>query len=142
MKLLKVCAYLLVALLALDACKKKDDGSSNPMSRKDILRSHPWVATDVLLNGTSIWNTSVQDCGKDDIYIFKGNDSMLTDQGDSMCSPGNPKVSYQTWKLLGNDSKMIFYADTVDILEVSSNKVRILRTDVTDKYEVRFAAKP
>lgn len=142
MKFVKFSICILASVLVLNACKKKDDNSPGSMSRKDMLKSHPWIATDVLLNGSSIWNSIVQDCGKDDIYTFKDNDSMYADQGDTMCSPGNPQVSVQMWKLLDNDTKMIFYVDTVDVLEISPNKLRILRTDVTDKYEVRFASKP
>lgn len=144
MKLLKKSTCMLTVVLALNACKKKDPspglGSNYIPPVRTTIMSHSWVVSDVLLNDTSIF-AMVQDCEKDNIYTFKDNNVVNVDEGPSRCNPSDPQNSDEVWKLVDDDHKMIFYNDTVEILEVDS-KFRFARTDGTDKYEIRMAAKP
>lgn len=143
MKLLKISAFVLTAALVLNACKKKDDNSNTggSGSKKDILKSHSWVASDILVNDTSLW-IIVQDCERDNVFTFKDNDVVTTDEGATKCDPADPQSTDDVWKLLNNDTKIIWMEDTVDILEISSGKLRFGMTDGGDKYEMRLVPKP
>jgi len=145
MNLLNKTAFVLTIALALGACKKKDQspglGNNYSPPVKDLIMAHSWIASDVLLNDTSIWSM-MQDCKKDDIYTFKNNSIVTVDEGSTKCNVSDSQSTDQFWKSLGDYSnKMIFYSDTVEILQATPN-LRFRRTDGADKYEIRMVAKP
>lgn len=144
MRLLKISAFVLTAALVLNACKKKkDDSPTGGTSKKDILMSHSWVGTDILINDTSVWTLGIiPACSKDDIYTFKANNVVTTDEGATKCNSSDPQSSDDVWMLIENDTKIVNGGDTMVIAELSSGKARFTMMDGSDKFEIRMGPKP
>jgi len=143
MKLLKISALVLTAVLVLNACKKKKDDNTGggATSKKDILMSHSWVATDILVNDTSWW-AIFPDCDKDNVFTFKANNVVTTDEGASKCNSSDPQTSDDVWMLIDNDTKIVNAGDTMTIAELGSGKARFTMMDGSGKFEIRMGPKP
>lgn len=120
MKTNKIVMIVAVAAIAFSACKKDDDDSS---TKSEMILGN-WSPTDILLNGTSLWEL-MDDCDKDDTYTFKADGSTLYDQGAQKCDPDDDQTEIDVYKLLENDTKILFEGDTLDILTLTNSVLKV-----------------
>ncbi len=97
-----VLVLLIVSTLAW-SCKKDD----NKPDRLDLLVEKNWRLTALTIdpsidwfgNGTLVTNIYAQlnNCDRDDLYIFERNGVYKLDEGPTKCSPNDPQTITGTW---------------------------------------------
>ena len=130
---------MLIALVAIGclftACKKSDSGSGGN-GGSAVLTSGKWkiVSSSSVIDYPVIGKQTVdafatiQDCQKDNLYIFNADNTSTTDEGATKCNSGDPQ-SYVTgtWSLSSDSKTLVITASgrtvTSDVLTLSSSSM-------------------
>lgn len=124
--LLLSCLFI---LLTLAGCKKDNENKS----KTELLTQSPWIISSTEeKNATGSWIvnsswTSAPACEKDDITIFRTDNTYETNEGATKCSPSDPQV-YETgkWSFEENETKLKVDTDVVSIEELDENTLKII----------------
>ncbi|HMO40899.1 MAG TPA: lipocalin family protein [Saprospiraceae bacterium] len=132
---------LLVLTVALASCKK----DKNDPDRVDLLVEKQWRTTALTIdpaidwfgNGTLVTNIYAQldQCDRDDITIFRKNNTVEFDEGPTKCNPNDPQTVTGTWAF--NPDK------TILSVTLGGSTTSYIIKEMTDKriladYEERF----
>jgi hypothetical protein len=132
---------LALTLLVLGmACSKDDKNVPLPVTRAQLL-ARSWKQTDLLaaLPGgtpTSVFNTVLTACQRDNIWTFKSDGTYIVSEGASKCNAGDPDTATSgTWQLIENDTKIIIddikeVPQTLTISELTSSSMKITGTQI------------
>jgi hypothetical protein len=132
---------LALTLLVLGmACSKDDKNVPLPVTRAQLL-ARSWKQTDLLaaLPGgtpTSVFNTVLTACQRDNIWTFKSDGTYIVSEGASKCNAGDPDTATSgTWQLIENDTKIIIddikeLPQTLTISELTSSSLKITGTQI------------
>lgn len=134
---MKKLATLLLASLALGACKKNNGDSPAP-SRTDLLTSHNWKPSSGTITisggGISLSQPVFQSCNMDDAYKFNTDKSVVVDAGTTKCATSDPQKQTGTWALSSDEQKLTINVPNsiingdADIKELSASTLHIAGT--------------
>jgi hypothetical protein len=114
--------------MAFVSCKKDDDNNSNngnpspTQTKTQLISAKSWKGVSLTVGGADFWS-QLDDCDKDDIYIFKADGVYVADAGATKCDPGDPQQYTDTWKFIENETKLVYDGDTTIIKELTSSKM-------------------
>ncbi len=123
------------------SCKKDDDSPQSKMgliTGKNFVISAKTISPPIEYNGietTDLFST-MDDCDKDDITIFKTDSTATFDEGATKCDAGDLQQSYGTWQFLDNETKLSVTSDGVtesyDLIELSDTKLKVSSQIIDD----------
>jgi Lipocalin-like domain len=98
----KVLLFAAVAALAFSACKKSGGSDAKAVTKENIIGNYKLTSMTVSLNGGAETDAkaSMDDCQKDDIYLFKAADVYELSDAGLQCDPNSGYIS--TWTLSGD----------------------------------------
>lgn len=130
----KITLQMFVAVIFAAAftvsCKKED----NNEDKLSLLTKASWKPVSITDNGEEdIW-----DCEKDDTYTF--TKSTIADlfagaynPGANICDEEDPETAESfTWKLIENDTKLVWFGDTATINKLDANTLKLTYTEDGD----------
>lgn len=136
-QILVICFF---AILISGSCKK-DDKKETPEPTKKELLSNKWNVTDLLLNGTSVYNLNIPQvkCAKDNVYTLAADNTYTIEEGAIVCDPST--AGSGTWALSENDTKLQFTPQTGDPLiftinELTTTTLKFSYTEDSDTYTI------
>jgi hypothetical protein len=99
--MIKLIMVLLVAVLCT-SCIKNQTPQDLTAEKTNILTAGNWRLTDYRYQDAfqSGGYSSLPDCRKDDLRIFKNDGSYEINEGTSKCNAGDPQSSFKQWKFL------------------------------------------
>jgi hypothetical protein len=130
-----IAGILCSAVIFFSCSKEKDDNTNDQKKDKkqehlELITSNIWEITNLKTSDFSIWNTPfVEACVKDNIYTFKTNGTLTTDEGEVKCSETDPQTFDSQWELISEDKMYIEInvflpiSDTTTIKSISSNQL-------------------
>lgn len=135
-------AFLVVAgtLLAVAACKKAES-IVTVKTKKDLLVAAPWkiasLSIDTSGDGKPDVNYPVQNCNKDDRYIFKADSTLSYDPGPVVCDTAD-KPYIATWVFRNNETQLVFDGQVFGIskLDAVTLELFIDQTYLNKKYRL------
>jgi len=132
-----------LAVASLSACKKD---SENTPSKTELLTSRKWqitgtatiTTTAITGNNPSTTSTKVdyfpqrRACEKDDVFKFNTDNTMVSDEGPTKCSPSAAQLYTSNWRFNSNQTKLTLLVspnglggDAQDIAELSTSTLRL-----------------
>lgn len=145
-----------IVILLFSACKKNNDEPENDggSARYNILTSGSWRVTayymDIYYGGVQIVDDlmeSMQDCEKDNLYIFNKNGTLTLDEGPTKCNSAAPQQKQEgTWQLANNDTQLKESHqadDAITIVELTDATMRLSfqytpEGEPTRKYSITY----
>jgi len=124
----KILLFIAVSAFCFTACKKNDT-SSPPTTKKDILTSGSWKLTAVVSDEDGDGTYEFDDykefeaCFIDNSYTFKSDYTLIFDEGASKCEDTDPQSFTSSWSLTNNDTNLVIESDTYVIQELTSTKL-------------------
>ncbi len=90
---------LITACIFTVSCKKEDKpAADNTIS---LLQNKNWkltAASEKSVYGTvNVYNDYLEDCNRDDLYMFKTGNVFMLDEGPSKCNPADDQTQSGTW---------------------------------------------
>lgn len=144
---------MLVALLATSlvlSCSKKDDPKPTPSPSTDLIVGKWLTIATVADRPVYHWNTTElvtnlrdreKDCNKDDLFVFKSDNTFYSDEGVSKCDASAPQIQEGgTWVKSGANLTFsedgVEYTCTIDHLDdtslvVTERRFYIINNDTT-----------
>jgi hypothetical protein len=131
----KINFLLIVSLfLASLSCKKDDEPT-----KKDLLCGKSWilisetVSPAINFNGTLITDlfSQLEECTKDDIFIFNTNGTYTFEEGPTKCDVNDPQVwDSGTWVFNSDETILVLSSPTMgtmnsEIIELTSSKLTV-----------------
>jgi hypothetical protein len=125
-------AALVILTVAVIAACKKDPASD----RTPLLTSSGWTLTSDFINpGIDIdadghteneLTNVLLPCEKDNLMIFRTNNTIDEDEGSTKCDPSDPQlVTTGTWRFYDNESKIIMgdtgHEDTAQLVQLTKS---------------------
>jgi len=125
----------LLAFLAFEACKKKDDPVVEPpKSTADVemnrITKHQWTIYQLTVGGTDLWNFpgAFPSCQKDDSYRFYRDSTLMQYENSNVCS-GNPDSTATSWRFYEGRKKIIGtilgLTDTVGVVSLEDSLMQL-----------------
>jgi len=122
------------------SCSKNDKNTPLPVTRAQLL-ARSWKQTDLLAaipggTPTSVFNSVLAACQRDNIWTFKSDGTYVVTEGASKCNAGDPDTATSgTWQLIENDTKIIIddikeVPQTLTITELTSSSLKITGTQI------------
>nr|WP_294908404.1 lipocalin family protein [uncultured Lacibacter sp.] len=141
----KLLPFLLLVLLTVNSCKKKNDQKS----KTQLITERDWRLTkfeEQENNNPPVdYLTGASACNLDDRHVFKTNNTYEINEGPSKCNPSDPQlVDTGTWSLGDNETKFIYDGIPFTIVKLDGNTLELSYTDNTSsppdvyKYKVIF----
>lgn len=105
-----------------------------PTSATALLTKSAWTTFDDLVETNGVFVSDIEDCDKDNIWLFKADGSLTVQEGPMRCSPPVPNVSLN-WSLQKDDTVLrIIFGDPDDpeykIVTLTEHKLELLATEV------------
>lgn len=119
----------IIAFVTLTACKKE---SAAP-TQFEILTAKPWKTTGhtTQANTTSPvidQFTSMQDCDKDDKFVYMPDSTFLQMEGPSKCDPAGPDIRASSTFRFSDDGLTLFHGSfPSEILKLTRDSLVFLR---------------
>jgi len=131
MKTPRHAAYILIIGLFLAACQPPSGGNDPTPANapKPVLLAGTtakyWVTTSLKINGVESFNQT-NSCAKDDILIFKTDNTYDRNEGVTKCRDKDPQIYEKgTWALGAGDTELILNkTDRATLLELTPNTLR------------------
>ncbi|HUR09915.1 MAG TPA: hypothetical protein VM012_01015 [Flavitalea sp.] len=117
-----------ILFLFISGCKKND--STPPVKTvKEYLTQEPWKFEDAGLdadnNGTvDQADPYLQDCKKDNLVTFYGNNSGVNDEGATLCDVTDGQTTPFVWSLSNNDKNLTVDGRTVTIFSLNQTYLK------------------
>jgi hypothetical protein len=124
----KIILITAVSAFCFLSCKK-NDSSSPPITKKDILTTGSWKLTAAVSDENGDGTYEINDykefeaCFTDNVYTFKTDNTVVLDEGGSKCDDSDPQSITSTWQLVNNDTNIVIDVDTYLIQELSNSKL-------------------
>ncbi len=140
MKITKISALFMFALLALVSCKKDED------SVKDKLTKDTWKLIDSRSDNNADGEltadeSDIDDCEKDDINTFHTDGTYHREEGATKCDPADPDSEEWPWTLASDNKTLTITYDGVpipfEITEITGSTL-VLRTSFLGLSEATF----
>ncbi|CAN5497832.1 hypothetical protein BH11BAC2_BH11BAC2_12770 [soil metagenome] len=138
----KILSLLAIAgfLFFVTACQKDAQKSI-----KDKLEEGDWsiISSKVapgFFNGTDTITdlyAIMDDCEKDNILRFFENNIVSIDEGATKCDSLDPQGINGTWAFIEDNTKIVYDADTFNLIEVTSDKLTFSFSNYDDSTTVR-----
>ena len=116
---------LILILVSFQSCKKDE-----AKSETEILTSTKWKWTSITVNGTEV----IDDCQKDDIFIFATDSTYTVDPGKIRCDPDD-KTRTDTWYLSDNGKSLFLFGSLCSIVAVTEKKL-VVRWVIDPSYTI------
>ena len=124
-----IIAAAALCMLAVASCKKGDD---NP-SQRDRLTTGKWrlTAGTVTYNLGGISQTqdiysSLEPCEKDNLAIFKTDDTAVTDEGETKCNANDPQQETAgPWTLYENDTRLNYQGINWKVVTLDASTLKL-----------------
>lgn len=131
---------VLMLLVLMSSCKKDKDAD---LSRTDLLTNKPWrliseVETASNSNNSKDNFQALDTCQKDDLTIFKRDNTVTYEEGPTKCSANDPQVfATGTWAFINDESRILysipgFNSYEEEIIELTSDRM-VLRYAEEDR---------
>jgi hypothetical protein len=127
MKNLWLIALALTSVLFFAACKKED---AKPQTKTEILTQKPWVIQKFEERiGTAAWVDDFPNfdaCSKDDLYIFRANNTYEFNEGPTKCNASDPQI-FETgnWIFKNNETVLSLDGEDFNIDQLAENSMVI-----------------
>ncbi|MCB9251349.1 MAG: hypothetical protein H6605_02720 [Flavobacteriales bacterium] len=141
--------FLIVNAFVFQSCKddsEDPDPGTSGKSKSELLVDVNWKLTAATFNPpivveigtlketyTNLFDIPlIQDCQKDNMILFKGDGSMIIDNGSLKCSSSEPQTAQDgNWKLINNDTE-IEITDSEYFKLISSTTVILKNVSITE----------
>ena len=138
--------FIVAFLWAGMSCNKDDQNVQLPVTRAQLL-ARSWIQTDLLATPpggtqTSVFNTVLTACQRDNIWNFKSDGTYTVTEGATKCNTTDPDIATSgTWQLTESDTKIIIddvstAPQTFTITELTSSSLKITGTQVVQGISV------
>jgi hypothetical protein len=115
------------------SCKK----SSSSKSKTEFLTQAGWKQTggEVRTTTTAAWGvdpsfTSTPACQKDNVILFRTNNTVENNEGATKCNAADPQIVFTgSWAFQDNESKISVMGDVVAIEQLDDQTLRITYSD-------------
>ena len=158
-KPLMILSVLAMALLVtFTGCKKDDDDDAVVKTPTEYLTAHSWVMTSMEIDpGLAFYGfvindlfeeinipgigsySFVEDCDKDDLYIFNPNGTVTIDTGSDHCEEGEPQqYDGGTWELSEDGTTITlseaFESSTTATVTTLDDSNFVVVTEITEDF--------
>lgn len=155
---MKKISLLLLAVVALGACKKDDSNPTPSASKTDLLTAKNWrISSQSSTTVTSGKSTTTDEyasspaCERDDFTKFSANKMLVVDEGATKCNTSDPQTQSGSWDFNSDQTKLNLSSPTyggllipLDIIELSSTTLHLRYTDTsssgTSTEDITFTA--
>jgi hypothetical protein len=141
--------FFVAFLWAGMSCSKDEQTVPLPVTRAQLL-ARSWIQTDLLATvggtQTSVFNTVLTACQRDNIWNFKSDGTYTVTEGATKCNTTDPDtVTSGTWQLTDSDTKIIIddisdVPQTFTITELTSSSLKISGTQMIQGMSVNGTA--
>lgn len=145
--------FILVAILLIQACSKKDETPA--AVTKTTLISKTWLVTTATVSpaipgiGSNLLAGATA-CDLDDITVFNANASYTIEEGATKCNASDPQVYERgTWRFINNETQLETTETggtpvVANLTELSANRMVQTATEVLNgiTYTITFTYTP
>ncbi len=139
----------MLAMIALVATSCKKD-----KSQTELITDGAWKTTAITVNppfnfyGTQVtdWFSQLEDCSRDDLWIFKDNGKVDYDEGGTKCSNDDPQTIVSDWAFNSDETIVSItdadgYVESYNITELSEDDMTWTSTFVDDNLTYTMTAR-
>jgi hypothetical protein len=118
------------AIIFISSCKKNNDDII--YNRTELLTRAPWiqVASEISSNGNGFYTdpqwASAPACEKDDVLIFRANQTYEVNEGTTRCDPSDPFIFISgNWYLSNDQATLTVGSETVTINQLDQSTFQV-----------------
>ncbi len=139
MKKLLLFSFILLGIVILNACKKKNEDppkdDTNGKTKAQLLTQKNWKIAALMSGSSDIWSNPilVPACNKDNEYRFRTDDSLAQYEKTNKCNSSDPDSVVSSYKLYNNTHLIINLRltssttlnDTAEITELNESTLKL-----------------